>query len=128
MDLNKRNFLTLMIPAVFAAPFVSSPGIFSVPFQRSTSRPAPAVMPSRGNNNNNDPSPNVGPAPDPKKILQKNQEQIHDNVEKIYTLAGELKQEMEKTDAVNVLSVGMLQKAEQIEKLAKQVRNLARGD
>jgi hypothetical protein len=112
-----------MIPAVLAAPFVSSTGISSMPFQRGT--PPPTATPSKGNY---DAAPNVGPAPDPKKILQKNQEQIHDNVEKIYTLAGELKQEMEKTDAVNVLSVGMLQKAEQIEKLAKQVRNLARGD
>jgi hypothetical protein len=35
---------------------------------------------------------------------------------------------VEKTDSVNVLSLPMIQKAEQIEKLAKQVKNLARGN
>jgi hypothetical protein len=62
-----------------------------------------------------------------KEILKQNQHQIEENVEKIYQLAGELKDEVEKTDAANTLSLPMIQKAEQIEKLAKQVKNLARG-
>jgi hypothetical protein len=62
-----------------------------------------------------------------KEILKQNKHQIEENVEQIYKLAGELKGEVEKTDAANTLSLPMIQKAEQIEKLAKQVKNLARG-
>lgn len=78
--------------------------------------------------NPNEPFPDAGPKIDEKKILQKNNDQIHDDVEKLYELASDLKKEVEKTDSANVLSLPMMQKAEQVEKLAKQIRNLARGD
>jgi hypothetical protein len=42
-------------------------------------------------------------------------------------LASELKNEVEKTDAVKVLSVAMLRKAEEIEKLAHGIRSRALG-
>jgi hypothetical protein len=73
------------------------------------------------------PGPNLDPRVDPKQILQHNDSQIHDNVEKLYFLAAELKAEVEKTDSQNVLSLAMVQKCEQIEKFAKQIRNLAKG-
>ena len=70
---------------------------------------------------------NDTPAPKPKDLLKQNQQQIREDVEKLYKLATELKDEVEKTDATNTLSLPMIQKAEQIEKLAKQVKNLTRG-
>lgn len=73
------------------------------------------------------PGPNVDPRVDPKGILKQNDSQIHDNVEKLYFLAAELKAEVEKTDSQNVLSLAMVQKCEQIEKFAKQIKNLAKG-
>jgi hypothetical protein len=73
------------------------------------------------------PSPNIDPRVDPKAILKQNDSQIHDNVEKLYFLAAELKAEVEKTDSQNVLSLGMVQKCEQIERFAKQIKNLAKG-
>ncbi|HVH73242.1 MAG TPA: hypothetical protein VNB49_19335 [Candidatus Dormibacteraeota bacterium] len=42
-------------------------------------------------------------------------------------MASELKAEVEKTDSVQVLSVTMLKKAEEIEKLAKGIRSRAIG-
>jgi len=123
MDPKKRSFLVLMIPAALAVPF----GLFSDSGSARAQRPQ----------NPNPSPPPAAPLPipslpdgsklDPKEILKKNQGQIHDDVEKLYALAGELKDEVEKTDAANVLSLPMIQKAEQIEKLAKQVKNLARG-
>lgn len=85
-------------------------------------------MPMPGPHNPNDPFPDNGPKIDEAKILKANNQQIHDDVEKLYDLASDLKKEVEKTDSANVLSLPMMQKAEQIEKLAKQVRNLARGN
>ena len=42
-------------------------------------------------------------------------------------LAEDLKKEVDKTDSADVLSLQMVKKAEEIEKLARQIKNLARG-
>jgi hypothetical protein len=42
-------------------------------------------------------------------------------------LASELKVEVEKMDSVQVLSIAMLRKTEDIEKLAKEIRSRAKG-
>jgi hypothetical protein len=73
------------------------------------------------------PGPNIDPRVDFKTVLKQNDSQIHDAIEKLYFLAAELKAEVEKTDSQNVLSLGMVQKCEQIEKFAKQIKNLAKG-
>jgi hypothetical protein len=65
---------------------------------------------------------------DPKAMLKEHQKKIRDDVEKLYDLAGDLKDEVEKTQTEHVLSLPMIQKAEQIEKLAKQIKTFARGD
>ena|SRR5437867_2355777 len=67
------------------------------------------------------------PKPDPKLILEANQKEIRKNVEKLYDLASELKAEVEKTDSVHVLSVAMLRKTDEIEKLAREIRSRAKG-
>jgi len=64
---------------------------------------------------------------DPKTVLESNQKDIKKSVEKLYQLASELKAEVEKTDAVKVLSMVMLKKTEEIEKLAKEIRSRAVG-
>jgi hypothetical protein len=71
--------------------------------------------------------PNLDPRVDPKQILEHNDSQIHDSVEKLYFLAAQLKAEVERTNSQNVLSLAMVQKCEQIEKYAKQVKSLAKG-
>lgn len=67
------------------------------------------------------------PKIDSKAMLEANQKDIKKNIEKLYQLASELKAEVEKTDSVQVLSVVMLKKAEEIEKLAKGIRSRAIG-
>ena len=67
------------------------------------------------------------PKIDPKLILEANQKEIKKSVEKLYDLASELKAEVEKTDSVQVLSVAMLRKTDEIEKLAKEIRSRAKG-
>jgi hypothetical protein len=66
------------------------------------------------------------PKVDKKALLKDNQKQIHEDVERLYTLASELKEEVAKTDSTAVLSLALVRKAEEIEKLAKQIKNLAR--
>lgn len=67
---------------------------------------------------------------DPKRaktILEENQKDIKKNIEKLFQLASELKEEVEKTDATTVLSLAMLRKTEEIEKLARVIRDRAKG-
>jgi len=93
-----------------------------------------ALMPSgqvRGQRPQNPQQPKEddsnSPKLDPKLILEANQKEIKKNVEKLYDLASELKAEVEKTDSVHVLSIAMLRKTDEIEKLAKEIRNRAKG-
>jgi len=62
-----------------------------------------------------------------KTMLEERQKNIRKDVEKLYSLASQLKAEVEKTDATTVLSLAMLKKAEEIEKLAKQIKDHAKG-
>lgn len=72
----------------------------------------------------------LDPGMDPKRakaILEENQKDIKKNIEKLFQLASELKEEVEKTDATTVLSLALLRKTEEIEKLARQIRDRAKG-
>jgi hypothetical protein len=123
MDLKKRTFMTQVMAWALAAPLALL-GIRAFAQTQGQQNPQnPMPMP----HNPNEPFPDTGPKIDEGKLLKANNQQIHDDVEKLYDLASDLKKEVEKTDSANVLSLPMMQKAEQIEKLAKQVRNLARG-
>ncbi len=67
------------------------------------------------------------PKPDPRAVLEANQKEIKKNVEKLYELASELKAEVEKTDSAKVLSLAMVRKAEEIERLAREIKSRAKG-
>lgn len=56
-----------------------------------------------------------------------NQQQIRADVQKLYELAAELKKEVDATDANATLSLSLVKKAQQIEKLAKQIKERAKG-
>ena len=62
-----------------------------------------------------------------KGLEMERQKELRANVAKIYDMVVELKEQVEKTDANSTLSLPVLKKAEQIEKLAKQIKNLAKG-
>jgi hypothetical protein len=70
--------------------------------------------------------------PDPsstatKSLLEQNQKNIKKDIERLYELITQLKTEVEKTDSTAVLSVALVKKAEEIEKLAKQIKERAKG-
>jgi hypothetical protein len=67
------------------------------------------------------------PLPPAKVVLEANDKDIKKNVEKLFQLASELKDEVDKTDSVQVLSLAMIKKAEEIEKLAKEIKSRAKG-
>jgi len=116
MDQQKRAFLSVLVSAVVAAPTaLFTRGAFARQMGR---RPGPPEQP--------DPM-NQPPPFDPKKIQERNQKTIVQDIQKLYKLAGELKDEVEKTDSTTTLSLPMIQKAKEVEKLAKQIASLAAG-
>ena len=66
------------------------------------------------------------PSPE-KQMLEGNNKDIHKKVERLYQLATELKAEVDKTDATKVLSLNLVKKAEEIEKLAHDIKNRSKG-
>jgi len=62
-----------------------------------------------------------------KKILEENDKNLKKKVEQLYQLATELKEEVEKTDSSKVFSLNLMKKAEEIEKLARDIKNRSKG-
>ena len=67
------------------------------------------------------------PLGSPKAALQENEKTLKKKVERLFQLATELKDEADKTDSINVLSMAMLKKADEIENLAKDIKTRAKG-
>jgi hypothetical protein len=62
-----------------------------------------------------------------KHLLEENEKDIKKKVEKLFDLASELKAEVEKTDSSKVLSLNVVRKAEEIEHLARDIKNRSKG-
>jgi len=94
------------------------------------SRPEPQPRPSPNAPNPNFPPGFDGPqatGPDKKAIDRQNQKEIREDVTKLYGMVSDLKDQIDKTDASSTLSVSVVKKAQQIEKLAKQIKDRAKG-
>jgi hypothetical protein len=88
----------------------------------------PPSGPPRPSPPGQNPDADVPALPNPdKKILENNDKDVKKKVEQLFELAKELKDQVESTDSSKVLSVNMLKKAEEIEKLAHDIRNRAKG-
>jgi hypothetical protein len=71
--------------------------------------------------------PAFPPGATKKALLEQRQKDIKKDIEKLFDLATQLKTEVEKTDATTTLSLAMVKRAEEIEKLARQIKDNARG-
>ncbi len=91
----------------------------ATPQNPTMSRPAPPGQ-EPGPDNPNLPSPE-------KRQLDENEKDIKKKVERLYELATELKAEVDKTDSSKVLSLNLLKKAEEIEKLDKDIKTRSKG-
>jgi hypothetical protein len=117
MDHQKRDFLSLLFTAAAVTPIaLLARGATAHQMGRRPGQPDPLSDPM-----------NQPPAVDPKKIQEHNQKTIVQDIQRLYKLAGELKDEVEKTDSTITLSLPMVQKAMEVEKLAKQIATLAVG-
>lgn len=68
------------------------------------------------------------PQPASSRVMSpKNKEILKNDLDQLYLLASDLLKEYQETGPNTVLSVAFVKRAEQAEKIAKQVKNLARG-
>jgi hypothetical protein len=123
MDPTRRLFLTAFVPAAALA---------GASFMSVSSTSAAAVQdptqPQRQNPNPSNRPVLPAPALPPTSAqLRQNQRDLRKDVDQLFSLAQELKSLAGKSDASEELSVGLIQKTEEIEKLAKKIRDLARS-
>jgi hypothetical protein len=120
MQSSRRVFLLLGIPVSLAAAAAAAqraPRWHTVqPGSGRTQNPADLNL------SRTTPLPKADP-----RLLKEKQEEIKKQVQQLFNLASELKTEAEKTDSASVLSLPVLKKAEQIQKIAKHIQSLARG-
>ncbi len=123
MNAERRVFLAVVVPgaAWAGANFIHAASAFA-----SATQSTP-----RGQQQNPVPPQNPPllpklPAPPTEAQLRQNQRDIRKDVDQLFSLAQELKNLAEKSDAAQELSVALVTKTEQIEKLAKRIRDLAR--
>jgi hypothetical protein len=125
MDGNRRWFLNALVPVcVFAGGFL----LHAQSQQSQTQLPQlpPDLRPQKGLPENPTLVPELSEA-NKKAILKEDQKELKKDVQRLFALAQELKSQADKMDSTSVLSVSFMQNAEDIEKLAKKIRNLARG-
>jgi hypothetical protein len=67
------------------------------------------------------------PRADPKVQLKEGQKELRRDVDHLLQLAKDLKDESDKTPETDVLSLSLVKKAEDIEKLARQIRDRIRA-
>jgi peptidoglycan hydrolase CwlO-like protein len=118
MQESRRSNLRMIARATIALLVAVSAGHGQEPFPTKRT-------PVRPGDDDANPNPNVK---DTTKLrLEDNQKDIRKNIEKLFELASQLKEQVEKTDATTVLSLAMVKKAEEIEKLARQIKERAKG-
>ena len=117
-----RRGLLLMLSGVAGdlALWSQMPSAQNPPVRQRGARPAGDTSDDSNNTETNAHAAN-------KAMLEQRQKDIKKEVEKLYKLASELKDEVEKTDATTTLSLPMVKKAEEIERLAKQIKDNAKG-
>jgi hypothetical protein len=123
MPQSRRHLLTI---------FVGAAGLFAAkPLFVSAQAHTPQPMPSPNAPNQNFPpglnGPDQRPDSDKKVVDPKKQQEIKADIQKLYEMVSELKEQSEKTDLNSTLSLSVVKKAQQIEKLAKQIKELSKG-
>ena len=115
--------------------FATIPGAFALlalaELGTSQMRPSAQPMPSPNAPDPHAPAgldrPPIGSSAGKRHVDPKLQQEIKADVVQLFVLASELKKEVESTDSGSVLALGIVNKAKDIEKLAKRVRERAKG-
>lgn len=113
MSHSRRDFLgaavTLVASSALGAPREQQGG----PPPQGNAYPQDTVTPRR-----------PGHRPDPRAVLKANEDEIKKDVARLADIVAELQKSLDENDTKEVLSLDVVHKTEEIEKLAKQIRSL----
>lgn len=124
--------LTLSIAALVVA-LIAAPG-FAAPrpqqqqgaqSQSPATNPFPPMSPDQPNFGRQ-PLPGLGEN-NPGPMLQENQQEMKKDIDQLYSMVQDLKQQSDKTNSAQILSLALVSKARKIQDLAKKIGNLAKG-
>lgn len=123
MPQSRRQLLTMLAGAA---------GVIAVePILVSALQRSPQPIPSPNAPNPNFPpgldGPDNKPQSDHKQVDPKRQEEIKSDIQKLFELASELKDQSDKADLNSTLPVTVVRRAQEIEKLAKKIKDLSKG-
>jgi hypothetical protein len=124
---DSRPRITIAV-AVLAAAFATLPFFSNAQGTKPTPAP-PQPRPSPNAPNPNYPPGLNGPAvkgPDPKSVDKENLAELQNDVEKLYALVFVLREQMKMTNSTSTMSVTLVKQAQQIEKLAKEIKDRAK--
>ena len=120
------NSDALATGAAFAAALAAAQSLFA----RAQRQGPPSRIPRTPDASDPTMQPGDGPTlpvPDPRAQLKENQKNLRQDADHLLQLAKELKDEAEKTEQTDVLSLSLVKKAEEVEKLARHIKDLARA-
>ncbi len=117
--------LVVMYALGVAATFWLPPSTLSTTAQ-GIKRGMPTPPDSAQKNSDQTEAPHPNRAAKRAKLIH-DEKEFRDGVERLYQLTIELRKEVQQTPTAAVVSVPMIKKTEAIEKLAKQLKNKAKG-
>ncbi len=121
MMTGRRFFLSGMAATLAGAP------LLQMGAQRRTGPPPPLTQIPDASGSVPDPNAPPRPRPDPKALLKEDQKKLRHDVDRLLEMAKDLKDESDKTPETDVLSLSLVKKAEDIEKLAHQIKDRIRA-
>jgi hypothetical protein len=125
MAQSRRRILTILVGA--AGVLAAKPLLLSGLQQHTMPQPLPSPNAPNQNYPPGLSGPDNKPRAENKGVDPRTQQEIRADVQKLYELVSELKDQTEKSDLNSMLPVSMVKKAQQIEKLAKQIKELSKG-
>jgi hypothetical protein len=120
MKTGRRFFVSSMAAALAGTQVLPAGGQRHQPPSHNTQ------MPDASGSNGVDDAPLPGRA-DPKAQLKEDQKTLRRDVDRLLHLVQDLKDESDKTPETDVLSLSLVKKTEEIEKLAHQIRDRIRA-
>ena len=121
METGRRFFLSSI-----AATLAGANGLLTADQRREVQAPPLTQIPDASQSGRGDETVQP-PRRDPKVQLKEDQKALRHDVDRLLQMVTELKQESDKTPETDVLSLSLVKKTEEIEKLARQIRDRIRA-
>jgi hypothetical protein len=123
-----RRFFLSGIPAMMAGTRALLSGDLGQRQNNPSQVPPVPAIPDASSSGRPDDFPIPPRAADPKVLLKEDQKALRRDVDHLLELAKDLKEESDKTPETDVLSLSLVKRAEEIEKLAHQIKDRIRAN